>query len=368
MWVALRATWRVPQRYGVCCSDPSAPAGRVDFLVPYAEKDRAKALGARWDPQRRKWYAWNAAVAAQLEAHWTRAAPPPPPHGGGPAAPPPRYAPQAHASTSAAAPPQQAPPQHGGAAAAQTPAAPGLTYFAVPFEQKDLARRLGARWQDDVKMWASDDPYLCSHLATQFETRDLSRPVHLPGESRGFAGNRLFIDMIPSTAWYSNARTMIAPEDWDRVRSHVYRRVNYRCECCGVDTRDRANGTRMECHERWDWQGSGRGTGRQVLRRLVGLCRECHGATHYGLAELQGRAEEAMQHLVRVNRSSMAEERAKYTDAVMLWQARSAQQWEPDLSILTNGGIRIQDRRAARQDFGDGYAEDDYEFPQCVVQ
>jgi len=24
--------------------------------VPYAEKDEAKALGARWDPQARRWY------------------------------------------------------------------------------------------------------------------------------------------------------------------------------------------------------------------------------------------------------------------------------------------------------------------------
>ena len=217
-------------------------------------------------------------------------------------------------------------------------------------------------------MWASDDPYLCKHLATQFPTRDLTTPVRLCGEQRSFAGSRLFIDMIPSTAWYSNARSMIAPEDWDRVRIHVYRRVQWRCECCGVDTRDRANNTRMECHERWEWLGDGQRIGRQVLRRLVGLCRECHGATHYGLAELQGRADDAMRHLVRVNRSSVAVERSNHAAAVMLWQQRSMQQWEPDLSILTDGGIKIQDRRAARQDCADGYAEDDYEFPSCVVQ
>jgi exodeoxyribonuclease VII large subunit len=30
---------------------------RTDLNVPYAEKEDAKALGARWDPNRRVWYA-----------------------------------------------------------------------------------------------------------------------------------------------------------------------------------------------------------------------------------------------------------------------------------------------------------------------
>ncbi|MDC9728586.1 MAG: DUF5710 domain-containing protein [Methyloprofundus sp.] len=30
--------------------------------VPYAEKDAAKALGARWDPAKKKWYAPEGAV------------------------------------------------------------------------------------------------------------------------------------------------------------------------------------------------------------------------------------------------------------------------------------------------------------------
>lgn len=29
---------------------------RVDLKVPFAEKDEAKSLGARWDPQAKVWY------------------------------------------------------------------------------------------------------------------------------------------------------------------------------------------------------------------------------------------------------------------------------------------------------------------------
>jgi len=35
----------------------TSAASRVTMLkVPYAEKDEAKQLGARWDPKRKKWY------------------------------------------------------------------------------------------------------------------------------------------------------------------------------------------------------------------------------------------------------------------------------------------------------------------------
>ncbi len=33
------------------------PAERIWLDVPYAEKDLAKAEGARWDPRARRWYA-----------------------------------------------------------------------------------------------------------------------------------------------------------------------------------------------------------------------------------------------------------------------------------------------------------------------
>lgn len=37
---------------------------RTDLKVPFAEKDQAKALGARWDPAKRLWYTQSADLAA----------------------------------------------------------------------------------------------------------------------------------------------------------------------------------------------------------------------------------------------------------------------------------------------------------------
>lgn len=36
---------------------------RTDLKVPYAEKDEAKALGARWDPAKRVWYTQSTDLA-----------------------------------------------------------------------------------------------------------------------------------------------------------------------------------------------------------------------------------------------------------------------------------------------------------------
>ena len=33
------------------------PEHRIWLNVPYADKDQAKSLGCRWDPERKRWYA-----------------------------------------------------------------------------------------------------------------------------------------------------------------------------------------------------------------------------------------------------------------------------------------------------------------------
>jgi hypothetical protein len=43
--------------------------GKVFLKVPFAEKDQAKALGARWDAAQKKWYVPNG-VDADLFARW----------------------------------------------------------------------------------------------------------------------------------------------------------------------------------------------------------------------------------------------------------------------------------------------------------
>jgi hypothetical protein len=47
----------------------------MNFLnVPYAEKDEARALGARWNPTRKKWYVPDGVALAPFE-RWLAGAP-----------------------------------------------------------------------------------------------------------------------------------------------------------------------------------------------------------------------------------------------------------------------------------------------------
>ncbi len=43
---------------------------------------------------------------------------------------------------------------------------------------------------------------------------------------------KLTIELVPSTSWYKNMRS-ISPKSWDLIRSSIYKRAKYRCEVCG---------------------------------------------------------------------------------------------------------------------------------------
>jgi len=161
-------------------------------------------------------------------------------------------------------------------------------------------------------------------------------PDLLPGEDRSF-GSGLFVDLVPQSCWFTNVRSGVAPVDWDRVRRMVYRRAGDRCEACGRG-RDPAAGVRMEAHERWYFDDA---RCVQVLRRLICLCGDCHGATHFGLANIQGRSAEALRHLTAVRGTSPGLAEAHIAEAFALWQQRSARTWDLDLTILTAAGITL---------------------------
>ena len=154
----------------------------------------------------------------------------------------------------------------------------------------------------------------------------------LKGEDRDFGGNNLFVDLIPSSCWFTNARFCIHPDDWDYVRKMIYKRAGYKCECCGVKN------VRLEAHERWDYNEDKKV---QILRRIICLCHDCHETTHIGLAEIKGRYKEARYHLLKVRGFTDKECDSHIEEAYKLYYKRSKFNWELNLDILTNSGIKI---------------------------
>jgi len=137
---------------------------------------------------------------------------------------------------------------------------------------------------------------------------------------------RLAIELVPSTAWYSNLRRMLPKELWDRLRRSVYEKAGHRCEICG------GTGPRhpVECHEVWSWTHrdvTNSIRGGQRLERVQALCPACHEVKHFGLAQVRGRDREAMRHLTRVNGWNLAQGRQYVARMFAEWEERSSFKW-----------------------------------------
>lgn len=205
------------------------------------------------------------------------------------------------------------------------------TYLAVPFKEKDTAKSLGAKWDPVEKKWYAPDgeEILVKRWA-------ILPPISiLKGENRSFGGNKLFVDLIPSSCWFTNVRSCIEPRDWDRLRTFIYERANNKCECCGASA---TTDNPLAAHERWHFDSKNK---IQKLERIIALCAACHEATHMGLASIKGRDEEATHHLMKVTGMNALQAEKHVDNAFALWEERNKHHWELDLSLITSSGITV---------------------------
>jgi hypothetical protein len=87
-------------------------------------------------------------------------------------------------------------------------------WLDVPFGEKDRAKACGARWDPEARRWYASRTGIPA-LARWAALPPLPDP--LPGEDRTF-GSGLFVDLVPSTCWFTNVRTCVVPRDWQRLR------------------------------------------------------------------------------------------------------------------------------------------------------
>jgi hypothetical protein len=137
----------------------------------------------------------------------------------------------------------------------------------------------------------------------------------------------LTIELVPKTCWYSNVRSHVSREEWDRLRHAVYRAAGNACEICG----GRGSRWPLECHEVWRYDDE---LHVQKLERLIGLCPQCHEVKHIGLAGVRGRQGKALAHLARVNGWSQEDARLYLEACFEQWSRRSQHEWTLDISYL----------------------------------
>lgn len=145
----------------------------------------------------------------------------------------------------------------------------------------------------------------------------------------------LTIELVPQTCWFSNVRSEVSADDWDRLRKAIYEEAGDRCQVCG----GRGPKWPVECHELWHYDDKRR---LQTLRGLTALCPACHEVKHIGLANVRGRGQIAARHLAKVNGWTQQEADRYIAEQFSVWQERSRFQWKLDLSWLEQFGITIQ--------------------------
>jgi len=299
--------------------------GIVYLDVPREDNSSVKAMGGRFDKQRRLWYTHRSRqdILDQWELTYLHVP----------------YGENSYAKEMGATFDRNMRLWHTRKSKVELTSRWGLVYLDVPFSEKEEAKSLGAHFDPRRRLW---------HVPQSLQAavqRWQRKAFALVCEDRSFGGHQLFVDMVPSTCWFSNARTCLSSHDWERIRQHVYERVDYRCETCHVDCgrlrcADGSEAPRLESHERWHFDAQSR---IQRLERLVALCHHCHEATHMKLADTRGRGHAAREHLQRVTGMSPEEVEAHVAEAYRIWGERSRHQWELDLSLLSESGFELLD-------------------------
>src|SRR5438876_9670441 len=102
------------------------------------------------------------------------------------------------------------------------------SYLAVPFEEKDEAKLLGAKWDTHKRKWYA--PYGETDLVQKWPRHDEALQ-ELVGEDVTYGGNQLFVDLLPKPCWgVSRLYNLVHPSERDRLKDFIVERAHSKCE------------------------------------------------------------------------------------------------------------------------------------------
>lgn len=135
---------------------------------------------------------------------------------------------------------------------------------------------------------------------------------------------KLNFQLVPDGCWYTNLRSALPREVWDKVRKTAYARAGGRCAICGSPGR-------LEAHEVWEYDDE------KYIQKLCGIiavCPACHEVIHIGRTSLMGREKDAQAHFMAVNGCTQSEYHAALGEANRVHAERSRHEWVTDISFL----------------------------------
>lgn len=130
----------------------------------------------------------------------------------------------------------------------------------------------------------------------------------------------MFPDLLPSSAWGRNLRSLLPRPAWDRLRRWAYARAGGVCEHCAQTGHEQGRRHALEAHEIWDVCADARTV---TLAGIVALCPLCHAVAHLGRTLTQGRRAfvRAVTHMQHVHGLDDVQTEAVVSHAFAQWQA-----------------------------------------------
>lgn len=146
--------------------------------------------------------------------------------------------------------------------------------------------------------------------------------------------SKLTLELVPQTCWFSNVRAVVTKARWDIIRKQVASAAYDMCQICGGVGPKHP----VECHEIWHYDDKNL---IQKLTGMIALCPACHMVKHIGFARVRGKEEQAIHHLMKINKMTRKAAEAYVSKAFECWRKRSQQEWKLDISVLKDYGIDI---------------------------
>ena len=146
---------------------------------------------------------------------------------------------------------------------------------------------------------------------------------------------KLTVELVPSTSWCSNVRSVVAVSDWDILRKLAYKNNKHTCEICNESGVFQGFNHPVECHEIWNYDDINH---IQTLVGLIALCPLCHKAKHLGrtLSVNDEYTDAVLNKFMILNDMSVNEANEYIIEAFKQHKLRSEHSWTVDISFINH--------------------------------
>lgn len=146
---------------------------------------------------------------------------------------------------------------------------------------------------------------------------------------------KLEINLVPKTCFYKNVRQILTDKQWKIICSQVYSKYYYQCAICY----DVGENHPVEGHEIWAYDDKNH---IQILKDIIALCPMCHLTVHFGFAQIQGKGEKALFHLMKINSWTRNKADKHIKKSFDKWLQRSQNKYTLDISYLQEYGVNTE--------------------------